>query len=135
MRDVLIERWNSVIRPGDTVYHLGDFCFGKESLAIAQFLNGKKRLVLGNHDVYPVAEYLKYFDKVYGALFWKKCLLTHIPVHPSSLGVRTLINIHGHTHSRDVMTESGYVDYRYFNVSVDRNFLTPIHADVILDRM
>src|SRR5437762_1961140 len=61
MHEAIIERWNSNIKPSDIVYHLGDFCFGKKHLEIAQSLNGKKRLVMGNHDCYPAADYLRYF--------------------------------------------------------------------------
>ena len=42
----MIERWNSVVKPNDVVYHLGDF---GESWP-AQYLNGKIRLILGNYE-------------------------------------------------------------------------------------
>lgn len=64
MNDVMIERWNSVVNNKDIVYHLGDFAFGKHNVCIASRLNGKKRLVLGNHDNYSTADYLQYFDKL-----------------------------------------------------------------------
>jgi calcineurin-like phosphoesterase family protein len=54
MDEVLIANWNAVVRPDDLVYHLGDFAFGLGDAArvqsIFQRLNGRKRLVLGNHD-------------------------------------------------------------------------------------
>ncbi len=74
MNEYLIHRWNDCVRPDDTIYHLGDFCFGKHNLALASRLQGKKRLVLGNHDSYANADYLRYFDKLYGAKFWEQCL-------------------------------------------------------------
>lgn len=48
----LTERWNRVVHPADTVYHLGDFCLGKPERAIelARSLHGHKHLILGNHD-------------------------------------------------------------------------------------
>lgn len=127
MSTALIERWNSVIKPNDTVYHLGDFCFGRANMHIAELLNGKKRLILGNHDTYPINEYMWFFDRIYGAKMWEKCILTHIPVHPSTLKSRWLLNVHGHTHSRQVPDEG------YFNVSVECHNLTPVHADIIRD--
>src|SRR4030095_15662587 len=42
----LVRRWNSVVGKKDTMWHLGDFCFGKRNLAIAGELNGNKRLVM-----------------------------------------------------------------------------------------
>jgi calcineurin-like phosphoesterase family protein len=49
MDEVMRERWNSIVRPGDTVFHLGDFAFADHETYL-QRLNGQKRLTLGNHD-------------------------------------------------------------------------------------
>ena len=48
----MIENWNSVVKKGDYVYHLGDVFFGsKETFpALWNRLNGSKRLIIGNHD-------------------------------------------------------------------------------------
>lgn len=152
MHEVMIERWNSVVRDGDTVYHLGDFCFGRKNMEIALRLRGKKRLVLGNHDSYPSSDYLQYFDKLYGCAFWKMCILSHIPLHRNQLGSRAFLNVHGHLHSKKVK-DSNWADdceaclsyyhnnpdikedRHYFNVSVEQNNLTPFHADQILERL
>jgi calcineurin-like phosphoesterase family protein len=52
MNRAMIERWNARVRPEDTVFHLGDFAMGpRERYAeYARALNGKKVLILGNHD-------------------------------------------------------------------------------------
>jgi calcineurin-like phosphoesterase family protein len=52
MNEVIIDNWNSVVSPGDTVYHLGDVALGQidKSLACVSRLNGYKILILGNHD-------------------------------------------------------------------------------------
>lgn len=49
MDEALILEWNRVVKPSDTVYHLGDFCLGDEQMARRYFLrlNGKI-LILGN---------------------------------------------------------------------------------------
>lgn len=125
MNEKLIDNWNSVVGKKDTVYHLGDFCFGKQHLEIAKRLKGRKILILGNHDVY---KYDDYFDRVFGTLSYKSMWLTHIPVHTAELGGRAVINVHGHLHSKVID------DDRYFNVSVERHNLTPVHLDVILER-
>lgn len=148
MHERLIDNWNSVVRPNDTVYHLGDFCFGKKNIDIAGRLQGKKRLVMGNHDTYASADYLKHFDKLYGVFYWKMCVLTHIPVHPENLGSRAFLNLHGHLHSKRVMHPGTHFahagefifihdkdDRNYFNVSVEQNNLMPFHADQILLRL
>jgi len=48
----LIENWNSKISPDDTVFHLGDFCFGgyPKWEEIRNQLNGHIILIYGNHD-------------------------------------------------------------------------------------
>lgn len=53
MNEGLIEKWNSRVRPGDTVYHCGDFAFMKDPAAISAIvkrLNGQILLIRGNHD-------------------------------------------------------------------------------------
>ena len=54
MNECMFDNWNSVVTPADTVYHLGDVLFGydKEQWLADNFnkLNGKKHLILGNHD-------------------------------------------------------------------------------------
>jgi calcineurin-like phosphoesterase family protein len=52
MNETIIERWNEVVAPDDTVWVLGDFAMGDitGSLALGLRLNGTKRLILGNHD-------------------------------------------------------------------------------------
>ena len=53
MEEVMTMLWNATVRKGDTVYILGDFCWGKadEWLRIVRQLNGTKVLITGNHDL------------------------------------------------------------------------------------
>ena len=48
----LMQAWNEKVGPDDTVYHLGDFCFGKkkEFVKYVTRLNGAIRVIKGNHD-------------------------------------------------------------------------------------
>lgn len=51
--EVLIQRWNAVVRPGDEVWHLGDFamdCTPAYARRCFDRLNGTKHLVIGNHE-------------------------------------------------------------------------------------
>ena len=53
MEEGIIENWNAVVQPEDTVYHLGDFTMGGKYgtlLRILGKLNGKIHLIKGNHD-------------------------------------------------------------------------------------
>lgn len=140
MNEKIIDNWNKNVKPNDIIYHCGDFAFGYDNIDIAGRLNGRKKLILGNHDIYDYRLYFPFFERLYGAFHWKRCILTHIPVHPGNLGSRYWLNIHGHLHSRTIKDHLGLPtqwvdDPNYFNVSCERNNLTPIHADVILERL
>lgn len=49
MDRTIIENWNSVVKDGDLVYHLGDFAFAPIKNYI-RYLNGEIILIRGNHD-------------------------------------------------------------------------------------
>jgi len=123
--DELVRRWNNAVKPKDTVWHLGDVLFGRESFAILGRLNGVKKLVMGNHDRYPSALYLEHFNQVCGAAELRDCILTHIPVHESQFA-RYKVNIHGHLHSERL------ADSRYINVSAEHTGLAPVLLDDLL---
>lgn len=136
----LIRRWNDAVRPKDTVWHLGDVAFGRDALAACARLNGLKHLVMGNHDVYGITEYQKYFSKIVGAYKLKGCILTHIPIHPSEF-YRWKANVHGHLHSKQIMCRKTTPDFvypdevrdeKYINVSAEQTNLTPVRLDTLL---
>ena len=123
----LVERWNAKVRKHDTVWHLGDVFFGgRDAHGILAELNGIKRLVLGNHDVYPLEVYQKYFTKIFGVAELRGCILTHVPVNPNQLEKRYKANIHGHMHSHKLD------DSRYKCVSVEQTNLAPVLLSEIL---
>lgn len=124
MDEVLVNNWNSVVKPADTVYHLGDVVMNRKALPIMTRLNGKKKLVLGNHDIFDVYDdYAKYFYRVHGSVKLDNLLLTHIPVHIDSVPHWALANVHGHIHSR-------VIDHPlYYNVSVENIDYIPISIE------
>ena len=68
MDEALIKNWNSVVRPEDTVYHLGDFAFYKDqrkTINVLRRLNGNKILIRGNHDKYLEQDVLNMFGAVH----------------------------------------------------------------------
>jgi len=108
MDEAMIENWNKVVKPSDKVYHLGDVYMGDRNADrihnILGRLQGQKRLVLGNHDNGKDQILQRYFQKID---VWRKfpefgLLLTHVPVHPSTLGEARFgthtLNVHGHIH-------------------------------------
>ena len=86
MNSELIRHWNSRVGATDTVYHLGDFCFGKRELLAPtlQALNGYKILIRGNHDRTKTAMLEAGFAEVHDCLELEleghRLYLSHIPV-------------------------------------------------------
>ena len=53
MDAALIYNWNAVVKPGDIVWHLGDYCMGYNEADFMSYfrqLNGSVILIKGNHD-------------------------------------------------------------------------------------
>jgi calcineurin-like phosphoesterase family protein len=131
MDDSMVERWNSVVKQQDKVYHLGDVAMSKHHIAIIGRCNGRKRLVLGNHDTHPIKLYLPFFEDIYSGRLLDRMMLTHIPVHPESIG-KSIANIHGHIHN-----SFGPLCYgpRYYNVSTEVLDYTPIALEDLKKRV
>lgn len=141
MDEALVANWNSVVRPKDKVYHLGDVVINRRALATLGRLNGEKVLIKGNHDLFRLEEYTPYFKDIRGVGVLDRFVLTHIPVHPASIE-RWDANIHGHLHSNVVMDgvfdydtyeNTTWVDKRYFSVCVEQPYMnyTPIPFETV----
>lgn len=139
MDEIMVQRWNSVVKPTDKVYHLGDVVINRKSLSILHRLNGDKVLIRGNHDIFKLEDYTRFFRDVRGCHVLDGMILTHIPVHEESLG-RFGVNIHGHLHYRRVVTRkhagaTEVIDPRYHCVSVEHTDYTPIALEVVKERI
>lgn len=128
MDETMVQNWNSVVKPTDKIYHVGDVAIHKRCLPILSRLNGEKVLIKGNHDQEKIAVYAQYFKDVRAYHQLDKFILAHIPIHPQSLG-RWKAQIHGHLHSDLVLEDDGSPDLRYFNVSVEQINYTPISVE------
>lgn len=137
MDEELIYRWNSTVDPGDTVWHLGDFALVRNDLdrlrGYVERLNGKKLLLLGNHDRLPMKAYRTAgFDDVFrGRLVTiteddHLVALCHYPPgdrYQPFIGVEWL---HGHIH--DKPSEGPGVH----NISVERTNYAPVTLEEAL---
>lgn len=117
MDELMVDNWNRIVRPSDKVYHLGDVSMRKDRLPIVERLNGKKSLIMGNHDIFMAKEYLRYFSNVRGVKVIDNHILTHLPVVRSG---RFVANVHGHMHANVLP------DMWYFNVCVEVRDYTPM---------
>ena len=132
MDEVIVKNWNSVVKPHDKVYHVGDVVMNRRCLPIIGRLNGVKTLIKGNHDVFSMAEFAAYFDDVRGSTTLADMILTHIPIHPGSVG-RFGTNVHGHYHDKFIESTKfpGKPDPLYFSVCVEHINYTPIDIDTL----
>lgn len=130
---IMIERWNSVVKPTDKVYHLGDFSIGlkKEHIAIAERLNGRKVLIRGNHDISSLKNYLPHFYDIRATHKLDDMILSHVPIHTQSIG-RFGTNVHGHLHLKKILLPDSTIDPRYFSVCVEQIDYTPIELGVLM---
>lgn len=143
----LIENWNKVVtHPSDKVYVLGDVAQKRKDIENFGKLNGKKILIKGNHDIYEMKEYAKYFKDIRAThRLDNGILMSHIPIHPSSFGKAHKVNVMGHIHDKKVMMEitsdlipkysenTIYVpDPRYMCVSCEQINYTPIELGAII---
>jgi calcineurin-like phosphoesterase family protein len=138
MDEELVKRWNDVVGPNDRVNLLGDVVINRRCLVTLGRLNGRKRLVKGNHDIFKLKDYLPYFDDIAAYHVMKtpqggKLIMSHIPIHPESLG-RWGLNIHGHLHANRVMKNGLEPDLRYVCVSVEHTNFAPITLEEAISR-
>lgn len=133
MNEYILDKWNSVVKEQDKVYHLGDVYMGggfsrEYTEWFLSRLNGHKRLILGNHDNGKDQLLQKFFSKIN---VWRMfpefgLLLTHVPVHESTLYSEKrgfLKNVHGHIHNNTSPSK------HHQNVSVEMINYTPVNIE------
>ncbi len=129
MDEVMVRNWNAVVRPTDTVYHLGDFSWQRKKSdieATLSRLNGIKHLIVGNHDHTDTRRAKGWASVAYAARLKNnglKVYLSHYPV----LGFREDIHFHGHQHNPTPWPVRHQVD-----VGVDAWGFKPVSIEQIL---
>lgn len=146
MNETIINNWNSMISPNDTVYHLGDVMLQDtdRGIEILKQLNGKIHIIRGNHDTDSRIERYKECENVV-EITWGTMIkyhkvhifLSHAPSiyrtmddKPNKQGI---LNFHGHTHqSTNFRDENNpYV----YHVGVDSHNMKPVFIDDILEEI
>lgn len=135
MDEELIKRYNDVVREEDKVFILGDFSFyGKQKTSeICNRLNGKKILIMGNHDLKPAKYYRDcgFYESIhYPIIFEGFWILSHEPVYINEN--MPYANIFGHVHSSKI-----YSDYspQSFCACVERWDYAPVSFKKIKELM
>lgn len=132
----IVANWNAVVKPTDTVWHLGDFA-GEDVpfdyvASVFRKLNGVKRLIVGNHDG----------DEVQTQLPWasvdmmrtivapgRKIVLCHYPMRDWNGQHSGDIHFHGHSHDRLPSSRQSW------DCGVDRQDFKPVLFGDITERM
>jgi calcineurin-like phosphoesterase family protein len=153
MRETLIANHNAIVKPQDTVIHLGDFSLNLKTVPlVAPRLNGKKILVIGNHDrcfhlkknaEKDMATYRRYFDEV---VIDKHMMVGDYPVYLNHFPFRSnyeteryhmqrptpddmngaVVLVHGHVHNAWSVRDN------MINVGVDVRGYAPISEDQLI---
>ena len=132
----MINKWNMMVKKDDVVYYLGDFSTHNEHkvrlMTIFEQLNGRKHLIVGNHD-----------DATVQRLPWKSVSMydtvrpesetpmvvhmSHYPPKPQERDDNRLY-LHGHLHTK------GPSDFPSYDVGVDANYFAPVHESIIVKK-
>lgn len=93
----MVQRWNALVTPADTIYHLGDFAWVNPP-RYATELNGTKILIMGNHDHRQAKKMFAHFgvtsDVKIITIDGHRVAMCHYPL----LFGDTTICLHGHRH-------------------------------------
>ena len=141
MNQAIVDRFNSVIHPEDTLYILGDVMLN-DNIKAEQYLaqiKGKKIFIRGNHDTNPRVEiYKKYTNE---EIKWadvikikkRNIYLSHYPTYTANtddVPNKILLNFHGHTHQTyNFSTDGSYM----YHVGVDSHDCYPVLVDDIFE--
>lgn len=147
--ETIVRNWNSIVKPEDEVYHLGDVMLidSEKGIKYLKNLNGKIHLILGNHctntkiELYKQCPNIVSIDyakeiKIGKNYFW----LCHYPTITANYDdnkpwAKHLINIYGHTHQTEKfyrIKETSEINPYMYCVCLDAHNNRPVSIDEIL---
>ena len=142
MNETLIQNWNSVVQPKDEIYHLGDFGMGAPHYIrnILEQLNGKKFLIIGNHDksTLKCADMFEWVKPLYTLKVKdtkakggkRKVILCHYAMKVWDASHYGSYHLYGHSHGG--LPEDNSLS---FDVGVDCWNFTPISYEQVREKM
>lgn len=133
MNKAMVDNWNSLVGPKDTVIHLGDVGWRNVHYWVTQ-LNGRKILVEGNHDNRMNAATRRLFAHVFPIWDTKvegqRVTFCHYPMQAWNKSHRGSLHLHGHSHGG---AEESMTHLRW-DMSVDVWDFKPVPWDIIMDK-
>jgi calcineurin-like phosphoesterase family protein len=129
MNEGIIQRFNEVLRPGDTLYHLGDVCHTQFPLKnfLDRLPNIQVHIIEGNHDKKKLLAH----PKVVWYGIYKKIQLSHglvlfhYPILSWNGRSRGDFHLYGHCHGKTPSL------IRSMDCGIDTNKYYPYHFDEI----
>jgi calcineurin-like phosphoesterase family protein len=145
MNEHIIAAHNTVVKPDDDVYVLGDLMLGdnEKGIECIKRMNGKHHIVWGNHDTSSrKTKYAELSNMVESnnviVLKYKKhhFYMSHYPTLTGNLENESLtqmtLNLFGHTHQQT----NFYMDMPYlYHCGVDSHNCQPVLLDDIIEEM
>lgn len=146
MNETIISNWNSLITSDDEVYVIGDVAMGQiiHAPKLIRRLNGKKYLILGNHDKKlakdinadpSLSDLFVWIDKYHEMSYTHNgtkyfITMSHYPMHSWNQQHQGSIMLHGHLHG----TPHG-IPGRIMDIGIDTNDLYPYLMDDVIHKM
>ena len=140
MNEALVANFNSVVRPGDDLYILGDVAYKGSADELLPRLNGKLHLIVGNHDKdYSATGFFEDIAQIRDISLGIKgrnyrFALCHYPLAEWNGFYRGAVHLHGHQHNKSdynlAQKEAGLLRY---DVGVDANGFFPVSAQQIIE--
>ena len=139
----IISNWNSVVKPKDAVYHLGDFGLASKGylIQIIKQLNGQINFIRGNHDRSMKGDVLYYVNELghYHELkvhdkennIHLPIILCHYPFQTWNKSHWGSWSLHGHCHGNTPSPDN----MARLDVGVDVHKFTPISYEEIKAHM
>lgn len=136
MNKTMIDNWNSVVGPNDIVYHLGDVAFRTHPKEFLKRLNGRIRVIMGNHDsqkqlIECVDDGI--IDLVQSTYYqrWQghKFFLSHYAHRVWRNSHHGSFHLYGHSHGDLEGIEWG----KSMDVGVDCWKFTPVHVNKVIE--
>ena len=138
MNNTLIHNWNSIVQHDDLVYVLGDFTLSRRKEVITNFLNrlnGRKMLIMGNHDTRKPKDYIECGFEVAirkPIMVEPGVILMHEPFDDPKLISDNYIYFFGHVHANHTLMD----DYpNCMCVSVERIGYKPVDLDEYIRKL
>ena len=141
MDRAIINNWNSVVTDNDDIYILGDFSYKSENpISYLKKLNGKKHLIVGNHDSKllknPACK--KYFVEIVDMKMVNdngvQIFCCHYPIVEWNGYYKNVLHFYGHVHNtfHNETTKYARDMKNAYNVGVDIIGFAPKTLDEII---